>query len=63
VLDDIPAVYLDNNLGQNFQNGLSIDFFNSDETFEPLLVLSKSNFLGVGKINKGKINPIRVFNN
>ena len=63
VLDDIPAVYLDSNLGQNFQNGLSIDFFNSEETFEPLLVLSKSNFLGVGKINKGKINPIRVFNN
>ena len=32
VLDDIPAVYLDDNLGQNFQNGLSIDFFDSEET-------------------------------
>ena len=62
VLDDIPAVYLDKNLGQKFQNGLSIDFFNSEKTFEPLLVLSNSIFLGVGKINKGKINPIRVFN-
>ena len=41
---------------------MSIDFFNSEETFEPLLVLSNSNFLGVGKINKGKINPLRVFN-
>ena len=62
VLDDIPAVYLDRFDGQRFKNGLSIDFINSVEKFDPLLLLSSSCFFGVGKITNGKINPIRVFN-
>ena len=62
VLNDIPAVYLDRFDGQRFKNGLSIDFINSEEKFDPLLLLSSSCFFGVGKIIKGKINPIRVFN-
>jgi tRNA pseudouridine55 synthase len=62
VLDDIPAVYLDYEIGQKFQNGLSLDYISNCDFFEPLLILSDLNVLGVGKINKGKLNPIRVFN-
>jgi tRNA pseudouridine55 synthase len=61
-LDDIPAVRLGGELGQKFQNGLSIDFFNKDIFYKPLLILSRTEFLGIGQLNQGSLNPIRVFN-
>jgi tRNA pseudouridine55 synthase len=62
VLDDIPAVRLDSEFSQKFQNGLTFDYCNKEVVFKPLLILSETKFLGVGQINKGSINPVRVFN-
>ncbi len=62
VLDDIPAVLINNELGQRFINGLSFDFFNSKSNLDCLLIENENRFLGVGKAVEGKIKPIRVFN-
>jgi tRNA pseudouridine55 synthase len=62
VLDDIPAVRLDNKCSKQFHNGLNIDFCNKSFFQKPLLIMSENKFLGIGQLNQGNINPIRVFN-
>ncbi len=62
VLDDIPAVVIDNDLGQKFQNGLGFEYFNKKLEQDFLLIQSKKKLLGIGKAEEGKIKPIRVFN-
>ena len=61
VLDDIPAVLINNELGQRFINGLSFDFFNSKSNLDCLLIENENRFLGVGKAVEGKIKPLRIF--
>jgi len=62
VLDDIPAVLIDNDLEQKFQNGLSFNYFNEETEIDSLFIKSRTKLLGIGKALKGKIKPVRVFN-
>jgi len=62
VLDDIPAVLVNDDLSQNFQNGLSLNYPNKKFNTDFLLVESKVKLLGVGKVKDGIIKPVRVFN-
>ena len=62
VLDDIPAVRLDKELSQKFQNGLTFDYCDKKVFFKPLLILSEKRFLGIGELNKGLLKSVRVFN-
>ena len=62
VLDDIPAVQLNSDLSKKFQNGLSFDYFNKDIFLDTLLMISDVKLLGIGKVEDGKIKPVRVFN-
>ena len=62
VLDDIPAVRLNNDLSKKFRNGLNFDYFNEDTFVHTLLIKSDAKLLGIGKVIEGKIKPVRVFN-
>ncbi len=62
VLDDIPAVLIDQELSLRFQNGLSFEYSNKKSENDYLLIETKEKFVGVGKAVEGKIKPVRVFN-
>ena len=62
VLDDIPAVLIDQELSLKFRNGLSFEYVNKISENDYLLVETKKKFVGIGKAIEGKIKPIRVFN-
>ena len=62
VLDDIPAVIIDEELSHKFQNGLSFEYLTKKCESGYLLIETKSKLLGIGKAVDGKIKPIRVFN-
>ena len=62
VLDDIPAVVIDNELSHKFQNGVSFEFFNNKSDNDYLLIETDHKFLGIGKAIDGKLKPVRVFN-
>ena len=62
VLDDIPAVLIDDELSHKFQNGLSFEYHSKKSETDYLLIETKNRFVGIGKETKGKIKPIRVFN-
>ena len=62
VLDDIPAVLIDQELSHKFRNGLSFEYLNKRSKADYLLVETKTKFVGIGKAIEGKIKPVRVFN-
>ena len=62
VLDDIPAVLIDQELSRKFRNGLSFEYFNKKSENDYLLIETNTKFLGIGKAIEGKIKPVRVFN-
>ncbi len=62
VLDDIPAVLIDQDLSLKFQNGLSFEYLNEKSENDYLLIETKKKFVGIGKVTEGKIKPVRVFN-
>ncbi len=62
VLDDIPAVLIDQELSLKFQNGLSFEYSNKKSENDYLLIETKKKFVGIGKAVEGKIKPVRVFN-
>ena len=62
VLDDIPAVLIDQELSHKFRNGLGFEYLSKKSETDYLIVETKSKFLGIGKVVEGKIKPIRVFN-
>ena len=62
VLDDIPAVLIDDELSHKFQNGLSFEYHSENSETDYLLIETKNRFIGIGRETKGKIKPIRVFN-
>ena len=62
VLDDIQAVRLDKECSYKFQNGVTFDFCNKKVFLRPIVIFSKTKFLGIGEIIKGNLKPIRVFN-
>ena len=62
VLDDIPAVLIDDELSHKFQNGLSFEYHSKKSETDYLLIETKNRFVGIGRETKGKIKPIRVFN-
>ena len=62
VLDDIPAVLIDDELSHKFQNGLSFEYHSKKFETDYLLIETKNRFVGIGRETKGKIKPIRVFN-
>ena len=62
VLDDIPAVLIDQELSRKFRNGLSFEYFNKKSENDYLLIETNRKFVGIGKAIKGKIKPVRVFN-
>jgi len=62
VLDDIPAVLIDQELSLKFRNGLSFEYFNKKSENDYLLIETNTKFLGIGKAIEGKIKPVRVFN-
>ena len=62
VLDDIPAVLIDQELSHKFRNGLGFEYLSKKSENDYLIVETKSKFLGIGKVVEGKIKPIRVFN-
>ena len=62
VLDDIPAVLIDDDLSHKFQNGLSFEYHSKKFETDYLLIETKNRFVGIGRETKGKIKPIRVFN-
>ena len=62
VLDDIPAVLIDQELSHKFRNGLSLEYFNKKSETDYILIETKSKFIGIGKAKEGKIKPVRVFN-
>ncbi len=62
VLDDIPAVLIDQELSLKFRNGLSFEYVNKISENDYLLVETEKKFVGIGKAIEGKIKPIRVFN-
>tara|TARA_B100001027_G_scaffold163780_1_gene116103 strand:- start:215 stop:1087 length:873 start_codon:yes stop_codon:yes gene_type:complete len=62
VLDDIPAVLIDQELSRKFRNGLSFEYFNKKSENDYLLIETNTKFIGIGKAIEGKIKPVRVFN-
>ncbi len=62
VLDDIPAVLINQELSLKFQNGLSFEYFNKKSVNDYLLIETEKKFVGIGKAVNGKIKPVRVFN-
>ena len=62
VLDDIPAVLIDEDLSLKFRNGLSFEYSNKKSENDYLLVETENKFIGIGKAIGGKIKPVRVFN-
>jgi tRNA pseudouridine55 synthase len=62
VLDDIPAVLIDQELSLKFQNGLGFEYSNKKLENDYLLVETDRKFIGIGKASEGKIKPVRVFN-
>ncbi len=62
VLDDIPAVQINQELSLKFQNGLSFEYNSKKSENDYLLIESKKKFVGIGKALEGKIKPVRVFN-
>ena len=62
VLDDIPAVLIDQELSRKFRNGLSFEYFNKKSENDYLLIETNTKFVGIGKAIEGKIKPVRVFN-
>jgi tRNA pseudouridine55 synthase len=62
VLDDIPAVLIDQELSRKFRNGLSFEYFNKKSESDYLLIETNRKFVGIGKAIEGKIKPVRVFN-
>jgi len=62
VLDDIPAVLIDNEVCRRFQNGLGFDYNCKITETDHLLIETKSKFIGIGKVKEGKIKPVRIFN-
>ena len=62
VLDDIPAVLIDDEIGQKFQNGQSFEYPSKELVTDYLLIETGSQLLGVGKAVNGKIKPVRIFN-
>ena len=62
VLDDIPAVLIDQELSHKFQNGLSFEYLNKKSENDYLLIETDTKFVGIGKAIGGKIKPVRVFN-
>jgi len=62
VLDDIPAVLIDQELSLKFQNGLGFEYSNKKLENDFLLVETDKKFIGIGKASEGKIKPVRVFN-
>ena len=62
VLDDIPAVLIDQELSRKFRNGLSFEYFNKKSNNDYLLIETNTKFVGIGKAIEGKIKPVRVFN-
>ena len=62
VLDDIPAVLIDQELSLKFRNGLSFEYSNKKSENDYLLIETKKKFVGIGKAVEGKIKPVRVFN-
>ena len=62
VLDDIPAVLIDQELSRKFRNGLSFEYFSKKSENDYLLIETNTKFVGIGKAIEGKIKPVRVFN-
>ena len=62
VLDDIPAVLIDQELSLKFRNGLSFEYVNKISGNDYLLVETEKKIVGIGKAIEGKIKPVRVFN-
>ena len=62
VLDDIPAVLIDQELSQKFRNGQSFEYFSEIADDKYLLIETNKIFVGIGKAVEGKIKPVRVFN-
>ena len=62
VLDDIPAVLIDQEVSHKFQNGLSFEYFSKKSENDYLLIETEEKFVGIGKAVEGKIKPVRVFN-
>ncbi len=62
VLDDIPAVLIDQELSHKFQNGLSFEYISKKSENDYLLIETNTKFVGIGKAIEGKIKPVRVFN-
>ena len=62
VLDDIPAVLIDQELSLKFRNGLSFEYVNKKSDNDYLLIETNTKFVGIGKAIEGKIKPVRVFN-
>jgi tRNA U55 pseudouridine synthase TruB len=62
VLDDIPAVYLNEENAFKFRNGQVMNIFDSTSEVNSLLVLKENKVLGLGKIESGTLVPIRMFN-
>ena len=62
VLDDIPAVLIDQEISHKFRNGLSFKNINKKSDNDYLLVETNTKFVGIGKAIEDKIKPVRVFN-
>jgi len=62
VLDDIPAVYLNEENAFKFRNGQVMNIFDSTSEVNSLLVLKEKEVVGLGKIVSGKLVPIMMFN-
>ena len=62
VLDDIPAVLINQELSLKFRNGLSFEYSNKKSENGYLLIETEKTFVGIGKAVDGKIKPVRVFN-
>jgi tRNA pseudouridine55 synthase len=62
VLDDIPAVLIDQEISHKFRNGLSFEYINKKSENDYLLVETNTEFLGIGRAIEDKIKPVRVFN-
>ena len=62
VLDDIPAVLINQELSLKFRNGLSFEYSNKKSENDYLLIETEKTFVGIGKAVDGKIKPVRVFN-
>ncbi len=62
VLDDIPAVLIDQELSRKFRNGLSFEYSNKKSKCDYLLIETEKKLIGIGKAAEGKIKPVRVFN-